>query len=160
MWHAVDRVAAAADDGFRMPEEISWLTGMSLWVEAATLNRAAQVAPSLRSLLLPYHDQIVGGGPEFYLAVAHYLGRLDHLLGDYDSAERWFTEALELHERVRSPVLIATTNAAHATLLADRGRADDHARAREMANAALNAATAGGYGYVEAEARTVLDRLG
>src|SRR5258708_14079658 len=74
-------LAAAAADGFPMPEDISWSTGIALWAEAATLSRAPQVAPSLRSLLLPYHDQIVDGGSAFYQAIAHYLGLLDHLLG-------------------------------------------------------------------------------
>jgi hypothetical protein len=82
---------------------------------------------------------------------------LDHLIGDYDTAENWFTEALALHERVRSPVLVAQTNYACAALLADRGRDDDHERAHQMASAALDAATAGGYGYVEADARAVLN---
>ena len=66
---------------------------------------------------------------------------------------------LELHQRVQSPILVAETHAAYAALLADRGRGDDYDRARTVARAALDATTAGGYGYVEADALAVLERL-
>jgi hypothetical protein len=90
---------------------------------------------------------------------AHYLGLLDRLLGDLDSAEECFTEALDLHERVRSPILVAHTHAAWAALLPDRDQGDDRTRAREMAEHALAAATAGGYGYAERDAHAVLEQL-
>jgi hypothetical protein len=88
--------------------------------------------------------------------MSQYLGRLDHLVGRYDDAERWFTEARELHERVRSPILVASTQVAWA-VLADRNQGDDYTRAHAMAQAALSAAVAGGYGYIEADTRAVLD---
>ena len=116
-------------------------------------------APLLRERLLPYHDQIVTTPGTFNAAVCHYLGLLDHLTGRYDDAEQWFTEALQLHERVQSPLLIAYTHAAWAALLADRNQHDDHNRARLMAQQALNTATAGGYGYIETDARAVLTQL-
>ena len=120
---------------------------------------AVDTAPFLRERLLPYHDQIVTTGPTFYPAVCLFLGLLDHLSGRYDDAEQWFSQALQLHERVRSPLLIAHTHAAWAALLADRDQHDDHTRARVMAQQALDAATAGGYGYIETDARAVLTRL-
>ena len=84
----------------------------------------------------------------FEPAVAHYLGRLDHLLDRLDEADAWFAEAMVLHERLESPVFIADTRAAWAAMLADRDIGDDHRRAVEMADQAYDAATAGGYGYV------------
>jgi hypothetical protein len=92
-------------------------------------------------------------------AAAHYLGQLDHLLGGYDDADRWFTEAMAIHERVESPLFVADTQSAWAALLADRANGDDHERARAMAEQALTTATAGGYGYIEADARRVLAEL-
>jgi len=64
-----------------------------------------------------------------------------------------------MHQRFGSPLLVAETNAAWAGLLAERGAGDDRNRAREMADAALAAASAGGYGYIERDASTVLERL-
>jgi hypothetical protein len=62
--------------------------------------------------------------------------------------------------RTESPLLTAYTDAAWAALLADRNRRDDRTRARERAEQALAAATSGGYGYIERDARAVLERLG
>lgn len=150
---------ADAAEEFPFPNDTGWAMGMMCWVSTAWLTGAAEHAPALRARIAPYHDQIVTSGCTFNSAVAHYLGLLDHLVGDHDAAAAWFTEALALHERVRSPILVAETQAAWAALLVDRGRGDDHARARAMAQAALDAASAGGYGYIEAGARAVLDRL-
>ena len=92
--------------------------------------------------------------------MAHYRGLLDHLLGHADSAEEHFAEALDLQERLRSPILIAQTQAAWAALLTDRAGHDDRCRARELAQSALGVAATGGYGHIEADARAVLERLG
>lgn len=153
-------LAEAAERGFSMPAEpMTWSLSMACWADAAARSGASEIAPALREILAPHHEQIVTNGNTFLASVAHHLGLLDHLLGDHDRAEQWFAEALDLHELVRSPILVAQTQAAWAALLGDRGRGDDHVRAHAMAQAALAAATAGGYGYVEAESRAVLDRL-
>ena len=80
-------------------------------------------------------------------AVAHYLGMLDHILGRYDDAERWFEEAMTIHTGLESP------------LLADRNRGDDPERARTMAERAVTVATAGSYVYIRSDAEGVLARL-
>jgi hypothetical protein len=61
--------------------------------------------------------------------------------------------------RTESPLLTAYTDAAWAALLADRDQGDDRTRAREMAEHALAAATAGGYGYAERDTHAVLEQL-
>jgi tetratricopeptide (TPR) repeat protein len=160
---SLDQAKAILDadfaDDFPMPADSQWSTGIGCWVDTAVRVRAVDAAPKLREMILPYHDQIVTTGTLFQFAFCHYLGLLEHVVGNYDDAEEWFTEALELHERVRSPILVAYTHAAWAEMLADRNQGDDHARARTMARAALDAAVAGGYGYIETDASAVLDRL-
>jgi tetratricopeptide (TPR) repeat protein len=146
-------------DGFQMPKDVAWSFGMGSWMEAAAVLGSVEAAPDLRAQIVPYHDQIIWLGVGFEPALCHHLGRLDNLEGRYDDAERWFTEALEIHHRVRSPFLVACTQAAWAAMLADRNRGDDRFRARTMAQAALDAAVAGGYGYVGSDARLVLERL-
>ena len=144
---------------FPMPDDTGWSTGVTYWVEVAALAGALDAAPLLRERLLPYHEQIVTTSITFHPAVCHYLGVADHLAGRHDDAERWFAEALQIHQQLRSPPLAAETQAAWAAMLADRNEHDDHARARVMAHTAFDAAVAGGYGYIEADARVVLDRL-
>jgi len=145
--------------GFLMPEDQTWSSGFACWVEAAVLLNAVPAADALRNRILPYHDQLATTGVQFVPAFSHYLGLLDRLVGHNDEAERWFAEALQLHKRLRSPILVAQTLAAWAGLLADRGRGDDYDRGRSMAQEAFDTATAGGYGNTEAEARAVLERL-
>ena len=146
--------------GFPMPDDVGWTVAMALWADAAVRLRAVDAAPLLRDRIVAYHDQIVSGQIAFQPALCHYLGLLDHVVGHLDDADQWFAEALTMHERVQSPLLVAYTQAAWADLLAERGTGDDRERAREMAELALAAATAGGYGQVERDARAVLDRLG
>ena len=57
-------------------------------------------------------------------------------------------EALTIHQRMESPLLVTYTQAAWASLLADRDHPDDPTHARDMAHHALAAATACGFGYI------------
>jgi hypothetical protein len=84
------------------------------------------------------------------------VGRLDHLLGDLDAADARFAVAHAFNEGLKSPLLDAYTDTAWAELCCDR---EDVDRARELATRALDAATAGGYRYIERDAREILARL-
>jgi class 3 adenylate cyclase/tetratricopeptide (TPR) repeat protein len=143
--------------GFDMRMDNAWTTAHANWAIAAARVKAIDSAAALHDHIRPYHDQIVFTGATVNSSVAYYLGLLDHTLGNLDDADRWFAESVELHDRLRSPLLVAYTNAAWASLLVDRG--DEQTRARAMAERALAAAAAGGYGYIERDARAVLDQL-
>jgi tetratricopeptide (TPR) repeat protein len=145
--------------GLAMRADHIWSTAHATWANAAVRVGHHGVAQIVRERIAPFHDQVVTSDITVHPAVAHYLGRLDHLLGRYDEADTYFTEAMAMHERLESPLLIAHTQAAWAALLADRSRRDDDIRARAMAERALSSATAGGYGYIEADALAVLSQL-
>ena len=91
-------------------------------------------------------------------SVAHHLGQLDHLRGRLDDADAWFGRAETVHDGLDSPLLRAHNDAAWAALLADRARSDDLARARFLAERALDASIMGGFGSLEADARHILTR--
>jgi ATP/maltotriose-dependent transcriptional regulator MalT len=146
--------------GFRMPLDLGWSCGMANWADAAVRAGDRESARVIRDVLGPCQDAIVMSAVTVQPSVSYYVGRLDHLLGDLDAADRHLSAAAALHERMESPLLSAYTDAARAELLADRGNGDDHGRARTLAQRALAAATAGGYGYIERDARDVLERLG
>jgi hypothetical protein len=149
----------AVAGGLAMPVDNAWTTAHAAWADAAVQVGHRAAARLLRDRLAPFHDHIVTTHVTFEPAVAHYLGRLDHLLGRLDDADAWFAEAMVLHERLESPVFIAHTHAAWAAMLADRDIGDDRARAVEMVGQAYEAATAGGYGYVASDAAAVLEQL-
>ena len=142
-----------------MPLDTAWSSAHAGSTEAAVLVGHQETAEAVRQRLVPFHDKIASFSVGAFPAIAHYLGMIDHLLGRHDDANHWFGEAMALHQRFESPLLVAQTNAAWAGLLADRGTGNDHERARAMATDALTAATSGGYGYIERDARSVLERI-
>jgi hypothetical protein len=146
-------------NGFEIRLDQVWTTAHANWAVVAARLHATAAAAALYEHLSPYHDQIVFTGATVNASLAHYLGLLDHTLGRLDDADRWFAESLDLHERLRSPLLIALTRAAWAALLTDRNGGDDRVRARDMAEQALAAATTSGYGAIERDARAVLEQL-
>jgi class 3 adenylate cyclase/tetratricopeptide (TPR) repeat protein len=148
------------ENGFAMRADDNWTTAFANWADAAHRINATSVAMTLREVMAPYHDRIVTTNITVQPSIAHHLGLLDHTLGRLDNADRWFTEAMALHERLQSPLFITYTRAAWARTLVERGRGDDHTRARSMAEQALADAIAGGYGYIERDARGVLEQLG
>jgi hypothetical protein len=153
----LDEAVAA---GLAMPVDNAWTTANAAWADASVQVAHHPAAQIVRDRLAPFHDHIVTTHVTFQPAVAHYLGRLDHLLGHFDEADARFVEAMTLHERLESPVLVAHTRAAWAAMLADRDTGDDHDRAVAMAEQAYAAATSGGFGYVAIDAEAVLARLG
>ncbi len=92
--------------------------------------------------------------------MAHYLGRLCHLLGRFDEGDQWFGKALACHEGLEAPYFVALTQTAWAALLADRDQPGDAQQARILIGLAVPIATAGGYGYVERDARDLLEQFG
>ena len=144
---------------FPMFADATWLVAHVIWAEAAANRGHRSAATALYQRLLPWHDQFATTHITVLGGVAHYLGRLAHTLDRHDEAERWFDQALALHERMEAPYFVAWTQTAWAALLADRNQPGDAPRARALADTALPVATDRGYGYVERDARAVLERI-
>jgi hypothetical protein len=144
-------------DGLQMRSDASWAEAHSLWADAAVSARHEAAAELIGERIAPYAGQIVTAQIAVRPAFAYSLGRLEHLLGRYDAAQKWFGEAMAIHERLESPLLVAYTQAAWSALLADQDPADH--RARLFAEQALATATAGGYGYIARDATVTLERL-
>ena len=147
-------------DNFPMPGDLAWLTAHVFWAEGAARCRHRPAAAALAELLLPWHAQIATSHLATSGSVAHFLGRLAHGLDRFDEADQWFGEALACHEGLRAPYFVALTQTAWAVLLSDRDQPGDGQRARRLIDAALPVATERGYGYVEQDARDLLERLG
>ncbi len=145
----------AAD--FPMFPDSVWLAAQALWAEAAARTSHRPAASLLYRRLLPWHDQFATTHISVHGGIAHYLGLLSHCLERHDEAEAWFEQALALHEAMEAPFFVAWTQVAFAHLLAHRNQHDDARRARLLAGLALPIATERGYGYVERDARFVLD---
>jgi len=160
---ADDEVRALLDievaDKFPMPEDTQWLTAHALWADGAARCGHLPAAARLYELLSPWHAQFATTYITITGSVAHYLGLLAHALDRYDEANQWFAEALACHERMQAPYFVAFTQTAWAALLFDRNQPGDAESARAFLDAALPVATERGYGYVERDARELLERM-
>ena len=159
----LDRASALLEEdhagGFPLNLDGSWTTGLCVWADVAVRLADGAAAQVLFDHLAPFHDRVPFTSVTILPTVAHYLGTLDHLLDRHADADRWFEEAMTIHKRMESTLLVAYTQAAWASLLADRNANDDRTRARDMAHEALPGATAGGFGYIASDAQAVLDRI-
>jgi hypothetical protein len=89
-------------------------------------------------------------------AVAHYLGRLASVLGQPDEASAHFAKAHGIHERLRAPFFIASTQLEWGRLL----RTTEPERARGMLTRARDLAATHGCARVERVAAELLSGSG
>jgi hypothetical protein len=101
--------------------------------------------------------QVITG---YGLAVPFYAGLARATLGDLDLAVDHLERANRKHRSMRASFMIVRTDVVLARVLVDRGTDADLERAHSLAVPALTLAQERGYGYVEADARLVLDRIG
>ena len=150
---------AEAAAGFPIPDDGNWTTALQYWAEAAVLTRNVEAAEVLLDRISPTRELLVTTHVTASPVLAHTVGRLQHFLGLHEESNDSFERALQLHEGLRSPLYVCTTQAAWAALLADRDHDDDRVRASAMAAEAREAACNGGYQNVELEATRVLEQI-
>ena len=125
----------SADAFASVPYDLLWLISLSSFAGVAIELRAAEPALQLFELLTPYHEQIpsisTGGNPP----VACYLGGLATVLGRYDEAEKYFTEATDLNTRGGLKFADAWTQLLWGRMRTVRSGPRDTERARELSPA-------------------------
>lgn len=156
---AIELLDRDLEDKFTVPEDSNWLITHVLWTQAAGRSGHSTAAAMLIERLAPWHGQFATTGANIFSAVAQALGLATHILARYDEADTWYAEALDIHQRLEAPVLIAQTQATWADLLVDRDRPGDRDQAHKLLDEALPIAVEHGYGFVERDAATVLARL-
>ena len=124
------------------PQDESWLSALACLAETCFSLSASQEAAPLYSALLPYSGctVVVAGGVGCMGAVDRYLGLLASVMGETARAEDHFEAALALHERMRSPPLIARSEVDLARLLLARATQADFDKARQLLAQAEQAA--------------------
>jgi hypothetical protein len=151
-------VRAKGFDAF--PMDAVWLCAMRLFATVAVDVGDGAAARDLYDLLVPFADQVAADGATVQGPVAGTLGRLAAAMGRDDDAEMWFRHAVAQDEQLGAALHLEETRVWWAEMLADRGRADDPARARALSTTAREVATARGWGSLAAKADAVLARLG
>jgi class 3 adenylate cyclase/tetratricopeptide (TPR) repeat protein len=148
---------AAAD--FDLPIDPNWLFGTVLYAEVAIACRDPKYAGPLFDRLAPWADQMSNGGISTNGPVSHYLGGLATVLGRYDEADAYFTQAAAFSDRVGAKFDAARTNLSWGKMLAERNAPGDIEKARDLLTKAQTAAATHGYANVERRAAAALQQL-
>ena len=142
--------------GFTLPLDVTWLTGIIAYADAAIDCRHAEAAQSLFDQLEPFATQwhysdVSTAGP-----ISRTLGGLATVLGRYEEAEALFAHASESSRRADAKFFAARTDLYWGKMLIEQGNAQDEDRAIALLSAARSSAEANGYGNIERRARVAL----
>jgi class 3 adenylate cyclase len=135
-----------------------WMWGMTNCADVCAALGDASAARMVHALLAPHADQFVTLMTMVRGSVAHYLGLLATVYGDFDEAGRRFEDAAAAHARVAAPGWLARTRLEWARMLTRRGGPGDPERARQLADEALSTAEELGMAGVATSARELLHR--
>ena len=144
-----------------VPEDVWWLSTLTMYAEAAVVLRSPVPAAALLDLLRPWHALIAFGKVTLEGPVSHYLGGLAGVLSRHRESEAYFAEAAAASERLGARFFSARTDLAAATMLASRPTATstDRQEAQRLATRALTRALPAGYLTVERRSRVLLTQL-
>ena len=103
--------AAAADSFDSLPSNALWTTAMLLWSHVSFRLGDRDAARVLYTRLTPFADQVAATPIGVPGAIAHGLGLLAQTLERFDEADGHLKAAVEIHERLEAPLLVARARA-------------------------------------------------
>ena len=136
----------------------AWLPSLTVLADAAARQRDTRAATVAYDLLLPFGFLTnVVGGPLLRGSVAHYLGALATVLGNYEQAEEHFRAAVAFNEEQKAPFFLARAQLAFARMLLERREDGDLDRGVELLQQAIAIAQEHGYPGIERRATALLE---
>ena len=149
---------AAVD--FDVPEDVTWLTTMVSYSDAAIQCGDPRYAAPLFDRLAPWGDLwSTTMGPTVEGPVSLFLGGLASVLRRYDQADAYFAQSAASSERADAKYFGARTNLLWGKMLADRRGTGDIEKAQDLLTKAHLSGAANGYGTVARRAETALQLL-
>jgi hypothetical protein len=152
-------IAGFAADGFELPLEPSWLTGLVSVAEAVVVCGERDAAAVLFDKLLPAAGLFAFSDPTVIGPVSHTLGALAASTGRFDVAEQHLGRSAEFCRLAGARFFGARTDLVRGQLSAARGMAGDVDRARSALVDARQTAVDCGYAVVARRASAALDQL-
>jgi tetratricopeptide (TPR) repeat protein len=136
----LDRAAAGGFEA--VPRDTNWLSAMALAAEACAVLDDRERAESLRALLEPFVDRMViaARGCFHFGSAAYALARLAVTLGDHESADALYAEAVRRDERAGATIWVVRDLRRHAEALRARGELLRAADLSERATKCIEAA--------------------
>jgi hypothetical protein len=126
------RLENFASKGFELPIDMIWTAGMTMCAEAAIECREAKYAQPLLDRLTPYAHRLSYNPATAEGPVGHFLGGLAAVLGRYDEADTYFSQAAAFSNRVGAKFFAARANLSWAGMLAKRCAPGDAEKAQEL----------------------------
>ncbi len=123
----------AKNDFAGVPVDEEWLASMCLLAEAAASIGDVRRSRVLYELIAPYADRVGTSYPEINLgSVARYLGLLSATEARWGEAERHFSNALAVNQRIGARPWLGHTQEDYARMLLARGEAGDAGKAGKL----------------------------
>jgi class 3 adenylate cyclase/tetratricopeptide (TPR) repeat protein len=155
---AVHYELLAAENFTALPEDTVWMLAVPHCAAVCAALGDRPRAQVLFDMLVPYAGQVILSAGGALGAVVHHLAVLATTFGDFDEAERRFSEAAATHERIGAPIWLARTRLEWARMLLTRARPGDAEQARDLLGQALAAARQLGSANVERRALALLEQ--
>jgi hypothetical protein len=123
---------------------------------AATLLGDRPRLARIVELFEPFHHHVIFNGTACFGSVRHYVALAEVAHGRFERADQLFAGAVEVHEQLSAPALIALTRMEWARFLLRRGAPSDGVRARLMLEDALTSSHSLGLRWIERESDRLL----
>ncbi|MGC9963689.1 MAG: AAA family ATPase, partial [Acidimicrobiales bacterium] len=106
---------------FDLPMDNVWITGITLYSDAAIACRDSKYAGPLFDRLSPWVDQLSTAGITGALGpISHYLGGLATVLGRFDEADAYFAQSAAMCDRIGMKFYAARNDLWWGRMLAER----------------------------------------
>jgi hypothetical protein len=112
---------------FELPADSNWMLAIAVLADTAATLGDVEHAPTFIRLLEPYEDRHVvlncfGGGGAFWGPVAHHLGRLEALLGNWECACAYLERSMGASEAMGAVAFAETSRQSLAAIAGGRAR--------------------------------------
>lgn len=123
-----------AETGFALPRDAAWPIGIARLCMVCAALEDERRAETLYRLFEPYAGKavVVAAAVSAWGSAYRYLGLLAATMRRWDVAEQHFRDALIQNERMGARPFTAVTNYEYATMLLQRARAEDAAKASDL----------------------------
>lgn len=147
-------------DGFaEIPDDALRTAALTYLADACVATGDAEHAAAVYAELVPFAGSVVvvAGLVAYYGAMDRFLGSLAACQGSWELAERHFTAATELNDRLRMPTWRARTRYDHARMLRARGAPGDIEQAQGLLQQARRDAVRNGLVGLRIQIDTLAD---
>ena len=154
--HLLEEFAAGA---FDLPVDLNWTLAFACYAIAAVAVDDPDFAGPLLEQLAPYADQLATSAITNASPVSCLLGGLATVVGRYEQADAYFSQAAATNDRLKAKSFTARTNLWWGMMHAKRKAHGDTDRARHLLTHAHTVAAANGYAHIERLATEALAQL-